>query len=412
MKWTRVLSLVALLALCAGTGLSGLIFYRAPAAPPAVEGMSSMLRGAPAPLEGPARTDPRLPLRMDSTTLPPPEGEERPLVRVLGLPHGAMGELHKEIRSGKRAFEPPREKAVTGLYLVGPSCNSGEGLWPVELRRRGKTFTLIVESWRDNLDRAENYISRPAHLLNLSASVPLEAGDYRLEVVLRDFFRSAEEGPCYRLRSVQRGVLPFRVLRAGEPAKGAEPELHLRGGLKAEKVNAAEARARWQRPWMGVVEKYWGNPKPCGLRGAGVLERDRSQRAELPTLNKPTPSSAVHALVLGPYLNRLEEVTLRSVSWQGRVATLRVEAWRSEEPVARNEPYTPILVVPLDLPRDKAGARHALPGDYTVRVEWVFLRAERLSGPYQVEAPPPARAPAWMKELRERSRATFTIPKS
>jgi hypothetical protein len=427
----------ALLVLTSAVMLGGAVLHRAPAKAPPAALLPSVKRFAPAP--PPAALALRLPLEMASAwqDLARDGGEAHLLVlrldkRSLDAQRDRLIELIAKGRAHSRREAPPtsdfwpRAGSDVGLYLVGPNCSYGENWAPVELRRQGNTFTLFVESWRDGHPRTRNAVRRPTYLLRLPGSATLRAGDYRLELIWRDFYQeTGTESPCYPLRSTLTGGVRFRLAAPVEaiPRNASLPALR-EASLAKARPSAAEARASWQPTSeaagfdlrlqrdlrrglsVGALDlKMW--------RESGVVRVAQSVRAlEPPVLAKPRANDRIVASILGPNLSSLEAMTQRAVAWQGKAVTLHVDLWRDDGDRAENMISTPLLLVPLELPRKVVdGRRAALPGAYTVRVEWVFLRAKRWDEPYQIESPPAGRAPAWMRELRNNNTASFVMPK-
>jgi hypothetical protein len=139
------------------------------------------------------------------------------------------------------------------------------------------------------------------------------------------------------------------------------------------------------------------------------LQTNPTTLSDLPPLKMPEPTSAMHAVILGPSLNMGEAMTMREVEWKGKEAIVRVELWQDDGPRLKNIPFWPLLVVPLQPPtKEEAGRVRLAPGEYTVRVEWAFLRAPSIGGLYVLPDPTKGPGPA-SKVLREKSEQKFTI---
>jgi hypothetical protein len=383
--------------------------------------VASTSSGAPLPKTDPS--DSRAPSHIPviATSLLAEPKATPPLVTVthnysLTHPEGPL----KEILAGTRSPEPPQESIPPAVLLVGPLCNSGEYWEPVAITRTGARFTVEVEGWKDNRPRGANAIRRPAHLVLLTAFAgKLPTGDYELRLVWRELF---DDGTHYSLKGVREGRVPFKVAAPTGTEKDRESPFTL-AEKDVKPVPFGKDPRHWQRPDSTVVRLFPADqrrrtPKTdvpkTGVTLAGTFDYAKWKAAPplnaLPSLKAPAAGDPVYAAVLGPELKTREEVTLRSVTWEGRTVTLAIEVWRDSLERTRNVPFFPLLVAPLRLsatPKD--GALLPPSGEYKVQVEWTFLHADAWNKPYTLrlydETPPD-----WVAALRKNSTASFTIP--
>ena len=129
---------------------------------------------------------------------------------------------------------------------------------------------------------------------------------------------------------------------------------------------------------------------------------------DLPRLSAPKASDPVYAWVLGPLLKEGENMALREILWKDKTVILRVDLWRDNTARKKSIPAFPLLVVPLETPRENG---KTLPGEYTVKVEWTLLRAPEFDGLYAVEDTSKGPAGELFKHLNEESQAKFKIDK-
>jgi hypothetical protein len=371
-------------------------------------GACSVVRSAPVP---PPREGDRLPL--DAITVSFGQGDkpdDLPFAIVGKTQQPPLKDLATAYCRGQRPA-PPGADAPCGLFLVGPWLNSGQHWQPVELRRRGDTFIVVVEYWHDNLPRSANVITRPACIVPLTILTPLPSGTYRVEIVERTLLLAAEGGAGYQLEQVRRGAVDFRVFGKGEPLDRKEAVLG-QADLKPVGITADETKRRWQ-PASGVLEFEYDADQPKERRGvrAGSLPNGGYPRVEpgknplLPELGDARPYWPVLAAIMGPTLDTGERMTVRSVEWRGRTAVVNVEVWRDEEARKQNLPQTPLLLLPLRSGPFSGPSSGDGPVEYEVKVEWTFLRATNHRGPYRPEKP----TGPWVNELLERSTAKFTV---
>ena len=307
---------------------------------------------------------------------------------------------------GKLTLGVPREAKPVGIFLAGPRLNSGESWGPVELRRQGNLLTLTLESWTDNGPRKKNIVTRHAHLITLNPpGERLEAGKYTLKIVWREFEQDVENGAtCSVLKAVRSVSLPFRVAKANEPTDDQEaaPSLSLEA-LENAKIAFVRPEGRCWQASTGRVVSLTGRSRVAarkpGLVVGSIAPVDVRLETlpgdEVPKLKPPALGAPLLAEVFGPELNSGEAMRVRSVEWQGRTATIRVEVWQDDGGRKDNVLSVPVALVPLRLPTKEAPKE-----GLTVRVEWVPLRAKWLGHPYAVQ--PPEKV-GWLKDARERS---------
>ena len=375
---------------------------------------------APVPKADPPTTSApsRVPVRATSLLAEPKAAP--PLVTITR----SYGETHpavalKGMLDGTQPPGVPQESIPPAVLLVGPLCNTGEYWEPVAITREGGRITVEVEGWKDNRPRGANAIRRPAHLLPLATfGTKLAAGDYELRLVWRELF---EDGTHYALKGVREGTVPFKVAAPSATEKDRESPFSL--AEKDLKPVPFEKDPRgWQLPDSTVVRLFPADqrrstPKTdvprTGVTLAGTFDYAKWKAAPplnaLPSLKAPAVGNPVYAAVLGPELNYGEQMTLRSVTWEGRTVTLAIELWRDSLERTRNVPFFPLLVAPLTLPALKHGQILPPSGNYEVRVEWTFLHADAWDRPYTVRKYD-VNPPAWVDALRENGTASFTIP--
>jgi hypothetical protein len=339
-----------------------------------------------------------------------PDRPDYSLVTVGQAPAGTPAEIQDAVKTGKLQLTGARPGAPTAVSLVSFPLNSGQDTGPTLLTRAGNQFTLVVDRWVDNGERRRNIPFRRWHLIPLGS---LAAGDYELRLVRREMFMDTRlSPPLYEFQSAQAEVVPFAVGDASLPGllKGEKPA--------ALTLDRDAATPRWQRPaaqsfslWgLGNLDAF---PAP-GLR-AGTFDLTAwsaakpATLADLPRLQTPKVQDPVQAVVLGPSLNSGEWLTVREVIWKDKEAVIRVDVWRDDAGRFGNAPYHPLVIVPLQLPKQPDDLSRAVLGKYQVRVEWTLLRAPNNRQPYSVEDRTlPAVGDLW-KALESKSTATFKI---
>jgi hypothetical protein len=286
------------------------------------------------------------------------------------------------------------EERDTGIYLFGPTVQSGMRWAPVALYRDGKRLILHVEHWTDNGPRRKNIPGRNAYLLNLGS---LTAGTYELQVVWREFFfqhnRDRASGlEQYELRATRRAGLTFHVGSGDTIVPVTDTRLWEKDFKPVD--TTSEARGTYRQ-----VPRFWtarldtsGNadavPKP-GLR-IGSLEygafsgelNDLTEYAALcGKLAPPARRKQTYAVILGQPVDTGDTMLLREVKWKGREVVLRVEVWTDSRRRLQNTRHTPLLIAAV-------GHRFFPPAglrEYTARVEWVWYHGPSGEGPYKVD---------------------------
>lgn len=279
-----------------------------------------------------------------------PHDVANPLGRcTLAFGDGTRPELARNLADGALALRPPVAGEPVVVALVGPFLNSGESWGPTEVRRRGRTITVVVESWTDNRPRLRNIPSRFSYVLFLG-TFPAEG----LEVVIaqRAWFMNADLGPLYAERTA-----PAPATIAVPPA----PAAPLEHTGTCDAVDDPKAPACRQQPSASATSVS-PDVAPGVTVGAPEPPVAGGIRAQL-------------VKVVGPTLDSYEAVTVRSVTWEGKRATIAIDVWRDHGGRDKNVPWRAELLVRLEPPPALAA------GGFDVAVEWTVWMAKALGGP-------------------------------
>jgi RNA polymerase sigma factor (sigma-70 family) len=321
--------------------------------------------------------------------------EESYAAYVRTIPGIAPARLATVVGADKRFdLDEPRAGQPLSVVIVGPKLNSGESIRPALLTRQDKTFTLVLELWRDNGERAKNFVARGAHMLSLG-TVP--AGNYELRVIVHDMLLDYQSPlpRYYRQVGQEAGKLAFQVLDAAAPTPKPRsiPALE-REALKLQDVLPADRERNFQHPLNGhtfPVPAPWLPAETIAL-GSDVFNYDfwlRDKKAgKLPaSLTKVGREQAVHVWAVSPTeLNSGEFIDFRAIQWEGQRVRIQVNVWRDQGQRFANVIQQPLIETVLQLPTEEANqVARALPGKYEVVIEWNFLEAATLAQPYAVK---------------------------
>ena len=330
----------------------------------------------------------------------------------------ARAELLQDISWGRVNLHPMSANEPAVLLLEGPTLSSGMKWEPVSLSRSGPNYTITVEEWTDDLPRFRNAITRSLYLLSIG---PLAAGDHRVRLDINRLFKDGARDQYYHFNGSSFGDVSFSV-----PGLDAGHSVALLPSISGDHMSAAR-----QVPVAGTgpgfqqidpVLRELTLPIAVGddtaHHGLSVGTFDKAKwkgigkttlpYEERPALVKPTATGPVYVSVIGPYLNEGEWMTVQSVEWAGKTATVHVEIWRDNaDDFKKSIVFLPLALVKLDLPlsRSADGALKIDPGDYTVKLDAAVLRAPTAGGIYQ---PHPGDKGGFLDA--DQTTATFTIP--
>lgn len=282
--------------------------------------------------------------------------------------------------TGQLQIHPPDSDTETIALVVGPRQNGGDLLRVVALEREGRRLTIVMEHWRDNLDRHPNVPVNTVCALSLGK---LPQGEHLVECEFREMFWDAQKKERhYRPRALFTGSVRFDVRSSLLP--GAIPSL-AREKLVEKPAGEAAGKRRLQIAYPTIRGLAEQGPAPniggirAGCLDLGTWRVTHKNLAPLPTLDPPQAGRPVYALVLGPQLNVGERMELRGIEWLDRRAILRMEVWREAGAQPHPEgPQRPVLVVPLTA--DVGDARRFPVGDWQVEIEWTLMFAPTPGG--------------------------------
>jgi hypothetical protein len=224
--------------------------------------------------------------------------------------------------------------------------------------------------------------TRTASLVRVQVNDALAAGEYKLRVVWRTMYRTlANPTQHYTISDQKVGELGFTVYKEGAKVKAALATLAEKE-LQKSPLTEAELQQKYQRP-VDVKETAIPRSKDIFLRthvvGAGTFDI-QGWKKEIPQFKSATPADPLYASLFGPELNTGETMRLREIVWKEQTVTLRVDIFTDRDGRWGNLRSHPLLIVPLQPPKEKADKTVA--GEYVVDVEWTTLSAPALGQPY------------------------------
>ena len=262
--------------------------------------------------------------------------------------------LATDLVAGKLVLLPPVAGEPVAVALVGPLVSDVTGQWgPVEIQRRGRTITVLVESWTDNAPMRAEQRRRFVHLLSLGSHPPV---GFDLVVVQRLLFRDESRRddryaertapPPYPLAVPPK---PDVVPTAHVPCAGTDDPTSLpvhqmpRCAIRSNRGSTGKVSIGDydDKAWLLAKEAARADPPPVGGR------------------------HGPHAYVVGPALHRFDAMSLRRVTWSGRQARLAIDVWRHPPPGGGAPPSRPALIAPL-APPARAASQIEVVVDWTV----------------------------------------------
>lgn len=253
--------------------------------------------------------------------------------------------------------------------------------WPLDRDWRPKSLSKTTDGWNLTLDgvnwsvRSRDVTPAPSRRIQVFSLGKVAVGEYRLNIDVhwrqeRErselFYRSDSKGTNFN----ETGVLTIPVVAnaSGDPLL----------------LNKLDPMVEVQKP--NNKQQFWQIPHQQNL--ISITNKVPDDKGGLiGTIDSPPvwfdlkidrskiPTDTSGVLVLGPQIQSFETMTLRSVTWDGPVATITMAVWQDHGPRKHNIIWRPLIPVRLIRPP-------GVTGPVTAVLQWEHLIADNPGGTY------------------------------
>lgn len=291
-------------------------------------------------------------------------------------------------------FDPPslwdRE---LGFFLCGPPGHPDDRFDLAEVIRDKNKLTVIVESWQPGLPTPREKARRRTHVVGFRPL--LDAGEYDLTVVWREFQPSAQSIPFWSLQAVRRATAKVIVYDDPKPPEGARAVAISRGDFQVMAIDKAESARLWAP--VPAVEKhchYAGFAGFTGCLDAGVATGTfdpkawkeslslwqnkvallKDNYAPVAPVRAAKPTDPLYAVIYAPIEVNSDHCHFRSIEWADGGLIIRVQFFHTGKVNGSNTDARSAYVMRLPTPQVQGPVgRRPVTGKLPVQVQWAVL---------------------------------------